>query len=95
MCVRVQNEEDAQEKKRETEAKKDYHTQASQVVPHLSTIYALRGLTSVIGRELVLLSRYGGSRELRRCFLLHEPLKKSICTRFLGPAPSLHAPRSL
>ena len=65
MCVRVQNEEDAQEKKRETEAKKDYHTQASQVVPHLSTIYALRGLTSVIGRELVLLSRYGGSRVFR------------------------------
>ena len=38
---------------------KDYSTQSSQVVSNPSTIQARRGLTSLIGREVVLSSWYG------------------------------------
>ena len=41
--------------------KKDYSTQSSQVVSNPSTNRARRGLTSLIGREVVLSSWYGRS----------------------------------
>ena len=49
---------DKKEKKEEKE-EKDYSTQSSQVVSNPSTNRARRGLTSLIGREVVLSSWYG------------------------------------
>ena len=57
--------------------KKDYSTQSSQVVSNPSTNRARRGLTSLIGREVVLSSWYGRNQYsfLLFYFLLHS-LKK-------------------
>ena len=48
---------------KETKRQKDYSTQSSQVVSNPSTIQARRGLTSLIGREVVLSSWYGRNRQ--------------------------------
>ena len=47
------------DKKKRRRKKKDYSTQSSQVVSNPSTNRARRGLTSLIGREVVLSSWYG------------------------------------
>ena len=52
---RKEEEEEEEEKKK----KEDYSTQSSQVVSNPSTNRARRGLTSLIGREVVLSSWYG------------------------------------
>ena len=58
--------------------KKDYSTQSSQVVSNPSTNRARRGLTSLIGREVVLSSWYGRNQYyfLLFYFLLHSPTKR-------------------
>ena len=50
-------------KKKKKKKKKDYSTQSSQVVSNPSTNRARRGLTSLIGREVVLSSWYGRNHQ--------------------------------
>ena len=56
--------------------KRDYDTWCSQVVSNPSTNQALRGLTSLIRREVVLSSWYG-----RNSFFLTHTLIISLITR--------------
>ena len=65
-------------RRKERIRKKDYSTQSSQVVSNPSTNRARRGLTSLIGREVVLSSWYGRNQcyFLPFYFLLHSHKKK-------------------
>ena len=71
--------------KKGKEKKKDYSTQSSQVVSNPSTNRARRGLTSLIGREVVLSSWYGRNQYyfLLFYFLLHSPTKRKSCAHTL------------
>ena len=61
VCV-IKIKQERMKKKKE----KDYSTQSSQVVSNPSTNRARRGLTSLIGREVVLSSWYGRNQ----CYFL-------------------------
>jgi hypothetical protein len=54
---------------------KDYHTQGSHVVTYRSTGWAVRRLSSLIGREEELTASYGGNRGLRPCAWVLEGSK--------------------
>ena len=96
VCVCVIKIKRKKKERKRKRKKKDYSTQSSQVVSNPSTNRARRGLTSLIGREVVLSSWYGRNQcyflpfyfllrsHKRKCYIKSErnPITHSLTHTF-------------